>query len=78
MFMLISLFWLLNVGGICATSKYIRRFIIQQVIFPSLATDVDALIVKILLKLMFLLAAVLRTRSIYDFQLIVRLRMLLI
>ena len=34
---------------------------IQQVIFPSLATDVDALIVKILLKLMFLPAAVLRT-----------------
>ena len=51
---------------------------IHWVIFHSHATDEDAHIVKILLKVMFLQAAAPRTRSIFDFQQIVRPRMLYI
>ena len=71
---LINLFWRLNDLRIYVINLYARLSLINPIIFIKHVTDVDAFIVKVLLKLMFLPVA-LKRLSKCGIQQVARLRM---
>ena len=71
----INLFWRLNDLRIYVITWYTRPSLMKLIIFLKHVTDVDALIVKILLKLTFLPVGALKRLSKCGFQQVARLRM---
>ena len=75
LYTLINLFWRLNDLRIYMITWYTRPSLMKLIIFLKHVTDVDALIVKILLKLTFLPVGALKRLSKCGFQQVARLRM---